>query len=270
MPNAATQVKFFKGNYQTYSTSPGNFVDGIFFDEANHEIYLNNIKYSNRVWSYLEDASVAIVDSTPYLRLDFTTYLNDTPTSIKLPRYYGEDAIGISVNTADGDSSVFLKIDDTGNSETWLTQSANGLKFDESILTNTKINNKGILTSPWLTGDDVSLGSIPVPLNTTLETTDTVAMAFQKLKLYAEELKIYAIKKIDVNDASDTTKFTVNDSSIHNTITIKEGSYIQIDQPTGIEDKIIISSTLKAGENITITADGSINAEGGTFWNEID
>lgn len=232
--NYRQQVKFYYGDIAAYNNYVAGFSGGLFFDSANKEIWLEGYNYSRK------------------------------------PVIAGEGAIGVDVyDPSTKDASIYLNIDNFGNDNIWITQSGNGIRFNEELLKSFKINNKGILSGPWLTGSDVSVGDTPVPADTTIVASDTLAMALQKLKRYAEDTKIYAVKWIDIIDESDSTKFTVNDSSIKETIAIKEGNYISIDKPVGIDNKIVISSTLSAGDNISISAQGTISTEG-FYWNEID
>jgi len=270
----SSQVKFYKGNLSVYQAAPSLYTDGIFFDTTNNEIYLNGSKFSERRWSLLNDASVIVVDSVPMLGLDIEDYLGSVPQYVRLFKVEGKNAITTSIDPTTGDVSVGLAIDNTGNTKTWLTQSANGLKFSEDTLESLKVNNKGILTNPWLTAADVSVGATPSvsDSNLTIATSDTVALALQKVKKIAETNKLLAIKYITIADSSGTAKANLNSDTIIETLTIQDGSYIDITHPIGSDDdnKIVISTTLQAGDNITIDNDGKINAEGGTYWMEID
>lgn len=265
----SSQVKFYKGTLSVYQAAPSLYTDGIFFDTTNNEIYLNGSKFSERRWSQLNDASVIVVDSVPMLGLDIEDYLGSVPLYVRLFKVEGKNAITTSVDSKTGDVSVGLTIDNTGNTKTWLTQSGNGLKFSENTLAGHKVNNKGILTNPWLTAADVSVGTTPSvsDSNLTIATSDTVALALQKVKRIAE---INAIKYITIANSSGTTKANLNSGAKLDTLIIQDGSYIDITHPSGSDNKIVISTTLQAGDNITISNDGKINAEGGTYWMEID
>lgn len=265
----SSQVKFYKGTLSVYQAAPSLYTDGIFFDTTNNEIYLNGSKFSERRWSQLNDASVIVVDSVPMLGLDIEDYLGSVPLYVRLFKVEGKNAITTSVDPKTGDVSVGLTIDNTGNTKTWLTQSGNGLKFSENTLAGHKVNNKGILTNPWLTAADVSVGTTPSvsDSNLTIATSDTVALALQKVKRIAE---INAIKYITIANSSGTTKANLNSGDKLDTLIIQDGSYIDITHPSGSDNKIVISTTLQAGDNITISNDGKINAEGVPYWMEID
>lgn len=269
----ASQVKFYKGDQQVYSASPSSYVDGLFFDTTNHEIYLNNVKYSEKRWSYLSDASVLVVDSVAYLGLDFETYLNDVPKYVRLPRVHSSGAIDTSVFPETGDVSVTLKLDNTGNSEVWLAQTDLGLQFDEDILAAHTINGVGIISNGWIDAADISIGSIPAVSDSSLAISvdDTVALAIQKVKRLAEVNEIAAIKYIHLRAEDGTLKEDLNQTDILEDLDIKDGSFILVEHPSGdSSNTLVVSTTLHAGSNITIDSDGAINAEGGTYWNEID
>lgn len=243
--NTIQQVKFYKGSLATYNSNVSSYPGGVFFDTNNLDIYLDGYKYTEHRFSFiLDDSSVVSVADVPYLIIDSSTNTSSNDyTTIKLPKVVGSDAIDTSLGQITGDFTISLKLNNQ-NDHSWLTQSSNGLQFNEDLLETFKINNKGILSNAWMTADDVSVGSIPAVSDSslTIETTDSIAIAIQKLNRVARG------------------------------IYIQDGSYIDISYPSSgdSDNGITISSTLHAGDNITIDSDGAINAEGGTYWNEID
>ena len=238
------QVSFYKGSLATYTSNVSGYPGGVFFDTNNLDIYLDGYKYTDHRFSFiLDDSSVVAVGDVPYLIIDSSTNTSSNDyTTIKLPKVVGSNAIDTSLGQTTGDFTVSLKLNNQNN-HAWLSQSSNGLQFNETLLGTYKINNKGILTNPWLTAADISVGSIPTVSDSNLEivVTDNVATAIQKL--YRTARGFY----------------------------LQEGSYIDVSFAEGAQDnRVTISTTLHAGDNITIGNDGAINGEEGTYWNEID
>ena len=239
------QIKFYKGSLATYSSNVSNYAGGVFFDTNNLDIYVNGYKYTDHRFSFVtSDSSVVPVGDVPNLIICSSTNTSSRDdVVIKLPKVEGENAIDSSLSPITGDFKISLKLNNP-NSNIWLAQSSNGLQFNEDLLALFKINNKGILSNSWITATDVSVGTSPSVTDDNLEITnsDTVALAIQKL------------------------------NRIANGARVKDGSYIEIAYPSVSDTSagITISSTLHAGANIVIDADGTINAEEGSYWLEID
>jgi hypothetical protein len=266
------QVKFYQGDLTVYRTTPASYIDGVFFDTTNGAIWLDNQQYSTSKWSILEDASIIVGATGPYLSLSFDRSDNQVFPAIKLPTTVGNNSIVTWTDPSTGDVSVSISISDAGNTKTWLEDTSGGLKFNESVFDDVSINGKAILTSPWLTSGDISVGTIPTVNDTSLHDTDTVAEALVKIRQSVDEHIIKAIKRVYVYDSSDGSLFAFNEEGEPvEKLTLVEGSHIKLTNPEGDTDNtIVISTDLKAGTGIEIAADGTISAAEEFCWQEID
>lgn len=267
------QVKFYQGDLAIYRTTPASYLDGVFFDTTNGTIWLDNRQYSTSKWSILEDASIIVGPSDVYLSLSFDRSDNQVFPALRLPTVHGHKSVSTWLDPSNGDVSVSIKINNTGNTKTWIEDTNNGLKFNESVLDDVSINGYSIMTSPWLTASDVSMGDLPAISDTSVQATDTIAQAILKIKQRADDNIIKAIKRIYAYDSSDGSIFALNDEGEPiEKLTLKEGSHIKLVNPEGDTDNtIVISTDLKSGTGITIGADGAINADAqDIYWQEID